>query len=222
LYQDFSLNITMTTSASPCFASYGKLLGVSGIDVPVSDLLLIHSNLDDIKAELKSRSATCPSFQVDENNLVLLRGGKCNYCTACGGYVLNANTAGLIFGITGGSMVAVIVIPILTFICIAGYCILICWPMGCCGLRQITPINSRSQSFRPPTKKDSIIPKKNENVSMGNEYEMKIMNEENLRPNLPSYNPQFIDETNQPSYTQYIQGNFDPIAPPMVYSQNFQ
>jgi hypothetical protein len=221
LYQDFSLNITMTTSASPCFASYGRLLGVSGIDVPISELLTVHGNLDDIKAELKSRSATCPNFQVDENNLTILRGGKCNYCTVCGGFGLSANTAGLIFGITGGSMLAVIVIPILTFFCIAGYCILICWPMGCCGLRRTKPDHSRSQSFKSPT--NNVKPKINDNQSRGNEYEMKIINEETLRPNVqPSYNPQFIDETNQPSYTQYIQGNFDPIAPPMIYSQNNQ
>ena len=39
IYTDFSLNITMATAATPCFSTEGDLLGVSGVDSLVSDLL---------------------------------------------------------------------------------------------------------------------------------------------------------------------------------------
>jgi hypothetical protein len=91
-YQDFSLNITMTTSASPCFDKNGELLGVSGVDVLKSDLLEIHNNVLEIENELKSRSAGCPDFQQTEAVLNSLRGGACNYCTGC------SNSPGKLFG----------------------------------------------------------------------------------------------------------------------------
>eukprot|EP01080_Neovahlkampfia_damariscottae_P010116 gene10116-2535_t len=83
-YNDFSLNISMTTSASACFDKSGELLGVAGVDVLEKDLVAIHNNKADIENEIRSRSATCPDFQQSEEILNKLRGGSCNYCNGCG------------------------------------------------------------------------------------------------------------------------------------------
>ena len=84
IYNDFSLSIRMTTSASACFDKSGELLGVAGVDVLEKDLLAIHNSTTDILNEIGSRSATCPDFQQTTEILNKLRGGSCNYCNGCG------------------------------------------------------------------------------------------------------------------------------------------
>ena len=219
LYQDFSLNITMATSASPCFAIYGKLLGVSGVDVPLTDLLAIHNNLNEIKTELKSRSAICPDFELNTENLATLRGGKCNYCNGNCGASLNTDLLGYVLGIVGGGFGLTIVLPLILAALCCGLCLCICGPFFCC--RSGSKKNSsktvppgRRQEYRAPSTTNTTH---EETITSGERYEMELIKREEsetkgyIPPTIiqqPSYNPQFVEE--QTNYVQNQQFQFDP------------
>eukprot|EP01080_Neovahlkampfia_damariscottae_P009160 gene9160-1248_t len=147
IYLDFSLNITMTTSASPCFSNEGDLLGVSGVDALISDLLKIHNNLDDIKNELKSRSTGCTRITHSKEKLAALRGGTYNYCNPA------PSTIGtdfiIILGSLAGSGVGVVflIIIILMFIGCGLFC---CWNFCALIPRQRTVPSKRVTNYKPP------------------------------------------------------------------------
>eukprot|EP01080_Neovahlkampfia_damariscottae_P000057 gene57-4306_t len=225
LYQDFSLNITMATSASPCFATYGKLLGVSGVDTPLSDLLAIHNDENAIRSELKSRSAVCADFELDKDNLATLRGGKCNYCTPCAGTTSIGEVIGIFAGITGGGFFVVCVLPII----LLGLCFCVC----CCicgaplfGFGKKKKLPSKHQNYKAPSTTNT------QPMSRAQQYEMELVNSESqnqgtyVPPNpqpyvQPSYNPQFVQPNyNQPNFNQPNNGN---QYNPQIYSegQNF-
>lgn len=71
----------MTTASLACYSTNsGQLLGVAGIDMPISQLKRYGEGYREKLRELVDMNKRCRLSHVDESSINTIRGGACNYC----------------------------------------------------------------------------------------------------------------------------------------------